>query len=307
MAIGDKNPFDAIKKTLAENPVLKWAVIGLVAIFAVEFLAKEGIGIWKEVSIARLEVEAKNAENKVREANAVNKLPYAQGTSKEEDEKASARERRRIEEKLSGGEVAANDPAAKARQCALRKKFAKGEARPLDEIAKECTSEAAPETQKPALGLAASLTKEEAEAANKVTALGTLTLPHAVDVDVKEFSIKPDKTQIALVLLVANRHDEPIRLGDMFYSGYRVLNNTVFTVHPDYPERLINYNGLIFKTLENPVIPPGERLQYTVFVVNPPLGMVEAIEKDGGLNVGTLYFYSPTGMRLRAYVAAQLK
>ncbi len=63
MAITDKIPVEAIKKALAENPVLKWAVIAFVVIFAVEFLAKEGIGIWKEVTTARLEVESKNQEN----------------------------------------------------------------------------------------------------------------------------------------------------------------------------------------------------------------------------------------------------
>lgn len=50
MAIGDKIPVEAIRKALAENPVLKWAVVGVVAILAVEFLAKEAMSIGREIA-----------------------------------------------------------------------------------------------------------------------------------------------------------------------------------------------------------------------------------------------------------------
>ena len=62
MAIGDKIPVEAIKKALAENPVLKWAVIGFVAIFAVEFLAKEGLGFWVQMKKAPYDVARARAE-----------------------------------------------------------------------------------------------------------------------------------------------------------------------------------------------------------------------------------------------------
>ena len=62
MAIGDKIPVDAVKKALAENPVLKWVVVGFVAILAVEFLAKEGIGLWVQLETARATVDQKKAE-----------------------------------------------------------------------------------------------------------------------------------------------------------------------------------------------------------------------------------------------------
>lgn len=212
--------------------MLKRLVVAVVAIVAVGFLAKEGIGLWKEFKAARGEVELKNVK-----------------------------------------------PAA-----------------PL---------EGSLET--PHWPLAPSLTQEEQAAARRVLVMGKATIANAVFVDVTSFKIKPDKSQMMLTVVASNQHGEPVRLGDMFYAGYRVLNNSVFTSHPDYPERLISYNGLTFKTPENPVIASGERLEYTVYVVAPPPGMVEAIEGDGGLNVAIFYYYSPSGTRLRAFAAAPLK
>jgi hypothetical protein len=66
MAIGDKISWDALRRIGASNPVIKWGVIVIVALYAVEFLGERALTLYKKISIVQGEVAGTNAENEAK-------------------------------------------------------------------------------------------------------------------------------------------------------------------------------------------------------------------------------------------------
>ena len=61
----------------AKHPAVKWAVIALVGLFAVEFVAKEAIDVWVKLETARATVAKTNADARSAEAEAQAKTGVA--------------------------------------------------------------------------------------------------------------------------------------------------------------------------------------------------------------------------------------
>ena len=62
MAIGDKVSWDALRRIGAINPVVKWGVIVIVALAAVEFLGERALDLWVKFNNAPAIVTEQNAK-----------------------------------------------------------------------------------------------------------------------------------------------------------------------------------------------------------------------------------------------------
>lgn len=70
MAIGDKVSWDALRRIGASNPIIKWGVVVIVALYAVEFLGERALDLWVKFNNAPAIVTEQNAKARSAKAEA---------------------------------------------------------------------------------------------------------------------------------------------------------------------------------------------------------------------------------------------
>lgn len=79
---------EGLKKGVLANPLIKWAVIGLVAVFAVEVLGERGIDLY--VKMSRAPVEAKRGVETLHDPATVFRTKTAEQDAAEHEKKIAA-------------------------------------------------------------------------------------------------------------------------------------------------------------------------------------------------------------------------
>ncbi|MBI1867601.1 MAG: methane monooxygenase/ammonia monooxygenase subunit B [Methylocystis sp.] len=126
--------------------------------------------------------------------------------------------------------------------------------------------------------------------------------PKQVTVDLKGGVYKVPGRELTINVEVANKTDEPIRLGEYTAAGLRFLNPDVFTTKPDFPDYLLADRGV---SVDPAPIAPGETKTIVVKIQDArwDIERLSDLAYDTDSQIGGLvFFFTPSGKRYAAEI-----